>query len=198
MIRLVREEIIMKKIFSLVLGFFIISLAVVSAAALQCTDSDNTATAPLNSYKVWGYAHRIFTVPDYCANGPNTDTLKEAYCNTNNNVAYQTVSCSSTFGDDYKCFFGSCTRLVWCGFESQNPAICDRLSGDMKDKCIEVLNDNECKKQIPESICTWIGGTSYESQEQCENPQVPEFSAVAAGLALAGAGAGFIVLRKRR
>lgn len=191
----------MNKIFSLVLGFFIVSLAVVSATTLQCTDSDNTVnTASDPSYLVFGHAHRIFTIFDYCANGPGTDTLREAYCN-GNSVAYMPVSCSSAFGTDYKCFFGTCTKLVWCGFETQSPAICDRLSGDMKDKCIEVLNDNECKKQIPESVCTWIGGTSYDTQDHCNgynDSNVPEFSAVAAGIALTGAGAGFMLLRKRR
>ncbi|MEM4244921.1 MAG: hypothetical protein QW404_00405 [Candidatus Nanoarchaeia archaeon] len=186
----------MKKTLALVFGVFIISLAVVSAVPV-CTDSDNTAADPIKSYQVWGYAHKVFTVFDYCKNGPGTDILKEAYCN-GNTVAYQEVSCSTTFGNDYKCIFGKCTEFVWCRFDEQNPNICDSLPAEKKDKCIEVLNEHECERPIPQEICTWIGGTAYDSQEQCEGePQVPEFSGIAAGLALAGAAVGFMVLRKR-
>lgn len=32
----------------------------------------------------------------------------------------------------------------------------------------------------------------------CKNPEIPEFSTVAAAIALAGAGAGFVILRKRK
>ncbi len=186
----------MKKIWFLPILLVVLIQGV--SATYTCNDSDNTSGDALNSYKVWGYAHKYFTVFDYCKNGPGTDTLREAYCN-GNVVAYQDVSCSTTFGSDYKCIFGKCTKFVWCRFDEQNPNICDSLPAEKRDKCIEALNQHECERLIPEDICTWVGGTAYESQEQCQgDPQVPEFSRIAAGLALAGAATGFILLRKRR
>lgn len=35
-------------------------------------------------------------------------------------------------------------------------------------------------------------------KDTCKNPQIPEFSGIAAGIALVSAGAGFIVLRKKK
>ncbi|MEM4244922.1 MAG: LPXTG cell wall anchor domain-containing protein [Candidatus Nanoarchaeia archaeon] len=40
--------------------------------------------------------------------------------------------------------------------------------------------------------------TNAQGEGYCADNEIPEFSAVAAGLALAGAGAGFIFLRKKK
>jgi hypothetical protein len=101
------------------------------------------------------------------------------------------------------------TEYTYCRLNP--PDVCGQ-SQECIEHRVEGINDgcqmpeSDCLNPciyIPLSICTMqlpFGqlGTPYDNAECSDNPEVPEFSAVAAGIALVGAGAGFIFLRKRR
>lgn len=104
------------------------------------------------------------------------------------------------------------THDSWTYCKINMPDVCG-MNQECIEHRVEMLNeacnmpDSECFDlpcvHIPEDVCTMqlpYGqlGVPYDNENCQDNQELPEFSGIATGLALAGAGVGFMVLRKRR
>lgn len=181
----------MKKLF-VILFFVMFSLSTVSAS-YPCKDTDGGKV-----YDVSGFAFRIGDPQhDRCIDGSMTDTLREAFCNSNI-PSYEDISCSEKFGPNSLCVAGACKEFVWCSFSKNlDPKYaCSSLKDGLVKECSSSLHVGNCVR-VSRELCTRLGGRSYGSRESCVR-EVPEFSGLAAGLAFVGAAAGFFILRRRK